>query len=499
MATITLPQAVPDMLSGTVSRWLKQVGDAVRKGEAIAEVEIEQAFIRIEAGADATLAKIYAPVGTTVEVGGALGELAPSGQAVSQPAVSKGEKPAAVAEPSGNVVPILMPQAGNSMEEGTILEWKVAEGETITEGQIICEIETDKATMEYESPHGGRLARIVVGKDETVAVKAPIALLAESDAEADAYLATLGGELPTIAPAPASEPTATTSRSRPVASAVTAGGRVKASPYAKKLAAERGVELAAVAGGSGPGGRIVAADVVAAKAGGAPAAVSPAGADGVVRRTMSKMRRAIAMNLQASKQTIPHFYLRMTFKADALFNFYRKHKPATGCTVNDVMVLAVAKAMAEMPVVRSQIDGSEIVEYPHANIGIAVGVDDGLVVPVLMGADQMSLAELPAMTKRIVEDARRGKVDNMGRGNFTITNLGMFGVEEFAAIINPPEAAILAVSALREDVIVEDGTMKPARVMTLTLSTDHRIIDGVVGAQFLARLKELLEAPEQLA
>jgi pyruvate dehydrogenase E2 component (dihydrolipoamide acetyltransferase) len=187
----------------------------------------------------------------------------------------------------------------------------------------------------------------------------------------------------------------------------------------------------------------------------------------------------------------------MTINAGPLFAFYREQKPRTNCTVNDCVVLAVGRAMAEFPGVRSQIDGDEIVEYPHANIGIAVGVEDGLVVPVVRAVETLSLAQLAVEAKRVVENARNGKLENLGQGNFTITNLGMFGVEEFSAIINPPESGILAVSALRESVIVENGAIRPGQVMTLTLSTDHRIVDGLLSARFLARLKAILENPRE--
>ncbi len=210
---------------------------------------------------------------------------------------------------------------------------------------------------------------------------------------------------------------------------------------------------------------------------------------------MTKMRRAIGLNLQRSKQTIPHFYLRLTVNAEPLFAYYREHKPRTNCTLNDVVVLAVGRAMAECPGVRSQIQGDEIVEFPHANIGIAVGVEDGLVVPVVRNVETLTLAQLAVEARRVVENARKGKLENLGQGNFTITNLGMFGVEEFGAIINPPESGILAVGAVRETVIVENGAMRPGRVMTMTLSTDHRIVDGLLAAKFLGRLKEVLENP----
>lgn len=215
---------------------------------------------------------------------------------------------------------------------------------------------------------------------------------------------------------------------------------------------------------------------------------------------MSKMRRAIGLNLQQSKQTIPHFYVRTTIDADPMLAFYRDQKAAANCTLNDVIILAVARTIRDFPAVRSQIVGNEIVEYPHANIGVAVGIDDGLVVPVVTNADTLSLALLAAETKRVVENARKGRLENIGKGHFTISNLGMFGVEEFSAIINPPETGILAVSAAREAVIVENGAMRAGRAMTMTLSADHRIVDGVMAAKFMQRLKAILEnAAEELA
>ncbi len=205
------------------------------------------------------------------------------------------------------------------------------------------------------------------------------------------------------------------------------------------------------------------------------------------------------MGLLTSKQTIPHFYARVTVHADALFAFYREQKPKTNCTINDVVTLACARAVREMAPFRSRIEGDQIVEFPTVDLGIAVGVDDGLVVPVLQNADRMSLSEVAQNTRRIVERARGGMLEGIGKGRMTITNLGMFGVEEFSAIINPPEPAIVAVGAIREGVIVKDGAMRPGRLMTLTLSCDHRLIDGVLAAKFLARLKAMLEVPQQLA
>jgi len=213
---------------------------------------------------------------------------------------------------------------------------------------------------------------------------------------------------------------------------------------------------------------------------------------------MSAMRKAIARNMLASKQSIPHFYMRLTIDAEAMYEFYSAEKAKYSCTLNDVVVLACAKVLMEMPAFRSRLDGGDFIEFAAANIGIAVGVEDGLVVPVLVAANKLNLEQLAVRTKRMVEAARGGKVEAMGQGVFTITNVGMFGVEEFSPIINPPEAAILAVGALREAAVVRDGRVHPGRVMTMTLSADHRIVDGLLAAKFVARLKELLENPTEL-
>jgi pyruvate dehydrogenase E2 component (dihydrolipoamide acetyltransferase) len=379
-----------------------------------------------------------------------------------------------------------MPQAGNTMEEGTVVEWRVKEGDRIAVGQILCEIETDKATIDFESPDAGRLARIVAKVGEPVEVKKLIALLAESDADADAYLAGPRKSSPATAPTPAAAQTTATGAASKTHS-VSGDARVKASPAARKIAAQSGVAISSLGTGRGPGGRILSTDVEGA-AGNAGGAVE-------VRRPMSKMRRAIGVNLQQSKQTIPHFYVRTTIDAGPLVAFHGEQKSRFACTLNDVIVLAVGRATRDFPAVRSRLDGDEIIEFPHANIGIAVGVAEGLVVPVVLEVDALSLAELAAATKRVVENARNGRLENIGNGQFTISNLGMFGVEEFSAIINPPESGILAVSAIREAVIVDSGAMRPGRTMTMTLSADHRLVDGVAAAKFMARLKDILENP----
>ena len=509
MQPIVLPQFADGVNAATVVRWLKQPGDAFAAGDALVELEIEDALVHVDASQPGTLERVLVEPRQTVGVGAELAQVEmagePAPQTKAETTVTKQPSDVPASEESsggssgtaGNVTPILMPQAGNTMEEGIVLSWRVAEGDTIKVGQIICEIETDKATIEFESPDAGRLARIVVHADEAVPIKEPIAFLADNDADVDAYLATKGTTAAAVAPSATAVASAAAVAVAPAArvsagpSPLTAEGRIKASPAARKIAAERGIDLASLGAGSGPGGRILSTDVQNAQA------LAPVSTDGQpIRRPVSKMRRAIGLNLQKSKQTIPHFYVRMTIDADPLFAHYREQKPRTNCTLNDCVVLAVGRAMAEFPAVRSQF-GDEIIECPHANIGIAVGVDEGLIVPVVLNVDQMTLAQLAVEARRVVENGRNGKLENIGRGNFTISNLGMFGVEEFSAIINPPESCLLAVSAVRETVIVENGSMRPGRVMTMTLSADHRIVDGVIGAKFLGRLKEILENPEK--
>jgi pyruvate dehydrogenase E2 component (dihydrolipoamide acetyltransferase) len=397
------------------------------------------------------------------------------------------------------VVPILMPQAGNTMEEGTILAWRVAAGERVTAGQVVMEIETDKATVEVEAPAAGRVARLLAPVGAIVPVQAPVALLADDDAEADAWLAANGTGVTTTpvepgqpvaapgAPPPQAAPAPVSPAGTDVAPR-THTGRIKASPLARKLAAARGVNLAGIPRGTGPNGRILAADVESAGA----TTAAP------VRRPLTSMRRAIAKNLQTSKQTVPHWYLRITLDAGPMLDFHRAAKARHAVTLNDLVLLAVGRVVHELPEFRSRIEGNELVEIPHSNIGVAVGTDNGLVVPVVCGVERLTLAQLATESRRVVEAARAGKIEGIGKAVFTISNMGMAGVEEFGAIVNPPESGILAVGAIREDVIVRDGAIRAGRVVTMTLSADHRVVDGLVGARFAARLKQLLENPQTL-
>ena len=506
MPTLTLPQAGKSALSATVLRWRKRIGDTVRKGDVLLEVETDEGLAAIESALDGTLKEVLTEAGRTIPVGAPLAVIEAG---ATQPTIqATQDKPTPVTQmnvPAGKVVPILMPKAGQSMEEGVIVKWHAQAGAAISKGAILFEIETDKATMEVEAPDSGRLARIVVAEGASSPVLLPVAYLAYNDADVDAFIAASGGGQAaatgaTTASAPAAEKPVVETSAR---ATTTETGRVKASPAARKIAGERGVDLTTVARGSGPGGRILSTDIPAAGATKpAVAAAAPVAQGelpaGVVRKRMSGMRKAIARNLTLSKTTIPHWYITSRINAGAMMTLYKSQKAKVGCSVNDVIVMACAKAIMEFPAVHSRVDGETVLEFPGANIGVAVGMDDGLVVPVVMNAEQLTLAQLAVETKRLANQARAGKIENMGQGIFTISNLGMFGVDDFVAIINPPEAAILAVSAVREDVIVKDGAIKAGQTLNLTLSGDHRLIDGTLGAQFMARLKALLENPVQL-
>jgi pyruvate dehydrogenase E2 component (dihydrolipoamide acetyltransferase) len=489
MKTLRVPNTNPTDRNITVRSWSKNPGETLKQGESLVICEGREGVYEILAPCDGQLLRAIAQAGQTVQPGDALAEIAPDGTpiATSAPVASPSGKP------SGTVVPILMPQAGQSMEEGTILKWHVASGDRIATGQVLFEIETDKATLEVEADHSGRLSRIVVAEGETVAVKTPVAYLAENDTDVDAYLASQGTSPSAPGPTKSASVAATPVESpRPIATAHRTDERIKASPAARRLAQEKGIELSSVPPGRGPEGRILTQDLEAV------VQTSGATSNGVARRPLKGMRKAIARNLTLSKQTVPHFYIRATVNAAPMLAYVMEQRNRFKCGVNDLLIFACSRALREFPVFRTRLEGEELAEYPSANIGLAVGTEDGLLVPVIKGTEEMAFETLTSETRRIVEAARSGRLENAGQGVMTITNLGMFGVEEFGAIINPPEASILAVGAVRDGVRVVDGAMQVAKMLTLTLSCDHRVIDGVAGARFLGRLEELLESPETI-
>ena len=416
-------------------------------------------------------------------------------------------------------IDILMPALSPTMETGTLASWNMGVGDAVRSGDVIAEIETDKATMEVESVDDGVLAVILVAAGtENVAVGTPIARLAEDgeavDAVAAAPVATVAAPKteapaekaadPAAAPAaPAPAPTAAVQPS----SSASGAPRLFASPLARRIAGDNGVDIAALSG-SGPHGRILRRDVEAAMTAAAPAArpasggasapVSP-GASSL--EPNSQMRKIIAQRLQESKANAPHFYLTVDCEIDTLLAA-RKVMNAQSpddvkISVNDLVIRAAAMALVKVPKANASWEGDNTRLFHHADIAMAVAVDGGLVTPVIWAAEQKGLAEIAATSRDLATRARNGSLapEEFAGGSFTISNLGMYGIREFAAVINPPQGAILAVGAGEERPVVREGQLAVATVMTVTLSADHRVVDGAVGAEWLQAFKGYIEAP----
>lgn len=410
-------------------------------------------------------------------------------------------------------IEILMPALSPTMTEGNLAVWTVKEGDTVNSGDVLCEIETDKATMEVEAVEEGVIGKILVaGGTEGVAVNAVIALLLEEGEDASA----LDGYTPKAAApvaAPVSAAPDVSAAASPVAqtNASPATGRILASPLAKRIAADKGLDLSTVKG-SGPRGRIVKRDVENAKPGAvsAPASspISMPESGSFTSIPHSNVRKVIARRLQESKQTVPHFYLTADCRIDKLLDM-RKALNATSpegdgafkISVNDFVVKAVAKAMVEVPEANAMWTDDAILQFNSVDISIAVATPNGLITPIVRNADYLGLAGISSTVKALAGRARDGSLmpEEYTGGGFTISNLGMFGVKDFAAIINPPQACILAVGAGEQRPVVEDGQLAVGTVMCCTLSVDHRCVDGAVGAQFLAAFKRIIEEPATLA
>jgi pyruvate dehydrogenase E2 component (dihydrolipoamide acetyltransferase) len=425
-------------------------------------------------------------------------------------------------------IDILMPALSPTMETGTLAKWMVAVGDTVRSGDVIAEIETDKATMEVEAVDDGVLASVMVeAGTEGVAVGTPIARLAE-DGETVEDAAAAAAAPATAAPqaAPSQEAVADTaavaSAPQPQAEPVTPPpapsaavsdtssntssntGRIFASPLARRIAAERGVDLAALSG-SGPHGRILRRDVEAASVS-APAVATRTAAVAAVQgdsrvEPNSQMRKIIAARLQESKATAPHFYLTVDCEIDNLLAARRQMNDrapeGVKISVNDLIIRAAAMALIKVPKANASWEGDNTRLFTHADIAMAVAVEGGLVTPVIWAAEQKGLAEIAAISRDLATRARDGNLapEEFSGGSFTISNLGMYGVREFAAVINPPQGAILAVGAGEERPVVHDGQLAVATVMTVTLSADHRVVDGAVGAEWLQAFKGYIEAP----
>ncbi len=391
---------------------------------------------------------------------------------------------------------VKLPRLGQGMEAGTIVRWLKGEGDPVQKGEPLYELDTDKVTQEVEAEASGVLLKISVPSGE-VPVGRTVAVIGEAGESVS-----LAAEEPPPTPAAASEaPAPAAAPAPPAASALTNGGRIKASPLARRMARERGIDLSTVRG-TGPEGRIVAEDVEAAPdAGTAPALPAPAPvATGEVESVpLTNTRKTIARRLTAA-WTVPIFELTTSVemtRANALVQRVRELDPDVRVTVTDVLVKVCAQALARHPDVNVQFTEEALLRFPSANVGIAVAAPQGLVVPVIRSAERLSLAELARARTDLVARARSGKLqrDDLDAGTFTVSNLGMFAVEQFVAVLNPPQAAILAVGATEERVVVRDGEVAVRPIMTVTLTVDHRAVDGAPAAEFLQTVKALLEDP----
>ncbi len=413
---------------------------------------------------------------------------------------------------------VYMPKLSDTMTEGVVAEWTKKVGDSVKSGEVLAEIETDKATMEFESFFDGILLHIGVEKGQGAPVNSILAIIGEKGEDVKAILAGANASVPASVATPPKEEAKPTPSPEPVAQAPVAqvaapvqqeiisanGDKIIASPLAKKLAAEKGINIQQVAG-TGDGGRIVKRDIdhfvpYTPAAGGAKfVASAPAGVESFVDETVSQMRKTIARRLAESKFTAPHFYLTLDIDMDNAIAARKSLNATEGVKVsfNDMVVKAVAMALKQHPNVNSSWMGDFIRRNHHVHIGVAVAVEDGLLVPVVRFADTKGLSQIGAEVKDFAQKAKDKKLQPADwEGNtFTISNLGMFGIESFTAIVNPPDSCILAVGGIKEIPVVKNGQVVPGNVMKVTLSCDHRVVDGATGSAFLQTFKAYLENP----
>lgn len=540
---ILMPRLSDTMTEGVIAAWHKKVGDSVKKGDLLAEIETDKATMELESYQEGTLLHVGAQNGGKLQVNDLLAIIGKAGEDVSAlvaqngggaaPAPAAKETPAAESKPAEAAAAaapsldlanmeevVLMPRLSDTMTEGVIANWVKKVGDTVKKGDILAEIETDKATMELESYKNGTLLYTGANAGEKIAVNDLLAIIGEKGkVNVDEIVAAAkGGGTAAPAAAPAAEqPKAQAAAASapatgtPAAAEVVNEGRILASPLAKKVAADKGIDLKYVKG-SGDNGRIIKNDVenfqpsaqpaaskpaVAASAASAPAA--PAGQVSFEEVPVSQMRKVIARRLSESLFTAPHFYLTMSIDMDACVAARGKmnENAKVKISFNDMVLKATALALKQHPKVNSSWLGDKIRINHHVNIGVAVAVEEGLLVPVVRFADTKSLSQITVEVKDYAQKAKDKKLQpaDWEGSTFTISNLGMFGIDQFTAIINPPDACILAVGGISQEPVVKNGAIVPGNVMKVTLSCDHRVVDGATGAAFLQTLKSLLEEP----
>jgi len=534
---VTMPRLSDTMEEGTVAKWLKKVGDKVEEGEILAEIETDKATMEFESFYNGTLLHIGisegdgAPVDALLAIIGDEGEDISAllgGAATPASASSHEVKPVEAASAPANETKVVasipvgveivtMPRLSDTMEEGTVASWLKKVGDSVEEGDILAEIETDKATMEFESFYSGTLLHIGIGEGGSAPVDSVLAIIGPAGTDVSSVLS--GAAAPAAPPEAVEEKSETLAAAPVVAAPVLqtteiapSNGRIFASPLAKKLAKEKGIDLSTVTG-SGEHGRIIRRDVEQAQVVASPAVSAKAqpeatpvvAASGVENKESvknSQMRKVIAKRLSESKFTAPHYYLTVEVEMDEakVARQQINQLPDTKVSFNDMVLKASAMALLKHKQVNTTWSDEATIINHHVHLGVAVAVEDGLVVPVIKHADQLSFTQLGATVKDMAGRARNKKLTpaEMEGSTFTVSNLGMFGIEEFTSIINQPNSAILSVGAIIEKAVVRDGAIVPRSMMKLTLACDHRTIDGATGAQFLQTLKMYLEHPVTL-
>lgn len=531
MATvINMPRLSDTMEEGVVAKWLVKKGDKISEGDILAEIETDKATMEFESFYDGILLHIGIEEGETAPVDKLLAIIGDEGEDISgllngSTASSSSDEPkeekveevntgseASTEIPEGVEV-ITMPRLSDTMEEGTVASWLKKVGETVEEGDILAEIETDKATMEFESFYNGTLLHIGIEEGQTAPVDALLAIIGPAGTDVSGIK---NGGVPKASAPSKTEDAPAPKKEESVAAPTnnaSSGGRIFASPLAKKIAADKGIDLSQVKG-SGENGRIVKKDVESFTPSAAPISTDsvkettstptvqpyvPAGEESFEEVKNSQMRKAIARGLSASKFNAPHYYLTIEVDMENAMasRKYINGLPDTKVSFNDMVVKACAMALRKHPQVNTQWSDDVTKYAKHISIGVAVAVPDGLVVPVLPYTDQMSLTQIGANVKDLAGKARNKKLtpQEMSGSTFTVSNLGMFGIQEFTSIINQPNSAILSVGTIVEKPVVKDGQIVVGNTMKVTLACDHRTVDGATGAQFLQTLKQYLENP----
>jgi len=541
---INMPRLSDTMEEGTVAKWLKKVGDKIEEGDILAEIETDKATMEFESFYEGTLLHIGIEEGDGAPVDSLLAIIGAEGEDISgllngssdAGASSKDEKEAVVEprkekemavaaasnEGSEEAIPedveiIKMPRLSDTMEEGTVASWLKKVGDEVEEGDILAEIETDKATMEFESFYSGTLLYVGIQEGESAPVDEVLAVIGPKGTNVEAVLSS-GGTSTSASTEQSKAPATTKSEEKATPAAVSNNGqRIFASPLAKKMAADKGIDLSTV-DGSGDNGRIVKKDIENFQPSQKPAEVPattqdvsasnavaatpvnlPVGEEGSEEVKNSQMRKTIAKRLSESKFTAPHYYLTIEVDMDNAWasRLQINDLPDTKVSFNDMVVKACAMALKKHPQVNTTWNGDTTKYNHHVHVGVAVAVEDGLVVPVLKFADQMSLTQIGASVKDLAGRARIKKLTpvEMDGSTFTVSNLGMFGIVEFTSIINQPNSAILSVGAIVEKPVVRNSEVVVGKTMKVTLACDHRTVDGATGSQFLLTLKAYLENP----